>query len=132
MKNQNFEFTLEYDNFLTAKGPLFLHVFKSTTHQLSEYVKKLGVSMLFKELWRIWKGHVFACFYVICPIDARTHFELCRARATIWLVKIDSKLMEIVKGSLKIANQVKKRHFYVIYNLRAPKTRARTRTRANF
>ena len=59
--------------------------------------KKIGVSSLFKELWRISKGHVFACFYVICPIDARTDFELWRARTTLLLVEIDSKLREIVR-----------------------------------
>ena len=60
---------------------------------------KLGVPVLSDELWRILKGHVFACFYVICPIDARTDFELWRARATLWSTKIDFKLMETVKKS---------------------------------
>ena len=92
----------------------------------------MGVPIHSEELESISHRHVFAHFYVILPIDARTEFELWRARATIWSVEIDFKLMEIVKKSLEIANQVKKRYFYVIYIVRALRTRTGTRTRANF
>ena len=78
--------------------------------------KKWGVPVLSDELWRILKWHVFACFYVICPIDARTDIEIWRVRAPLWSFEIDFKLMETVKKSLEIANQVKKRRFDVIYD----------------
>ena len=94
--------------------------------------RKWGVPVLSDELWSILKGHVFAGFYVICPIDARTDFELWRTRATLWSAEIDFKLMETVKKSLEIANQVKKRRFYVINDLRTRKMRARAFTRGNF
>ena len=88
--------------------------------------------MLFNELWRIWKGNVLACFYVICPIDARKDFEHWRARASLCEVEIDYKLMGVVKKSIRIANQVKKRRLNAISDLRARKTRARTLTRIKY
>ena len=50
----------------------------------------------------------------------------------LWSVEINFKLMETVKKRLEIANQVKKRRFYVINDLRTRKMRARAFTREIF
>ena len=63
--------------------------------------------MLSDELWRILDSYVFSTYYTIMPIDARTDFELWRTRVTLWSVEIDFNLMEIVKKSLRVTNQVK-------------------------